>query len=232
MDKEPMMNKSILHIELRKVLPLYVTALAAIIAYVLFWPRPLLSGNMIMVLAGFVQGFFITWIIFRDAPTVECFLLSRGITRHKWFWHRWALAVGLVLLTLLIVAVVISAGLRCLIFINGPWHPMVKWYELNILWSLGLAGAVGISMRLFTLLRNRFFRNYKEPSTRRVMLMFLAIGAVVVCLSFVGFRVSGSNAGFHIPFRFIFVVCLYAAGLLVLATGSARSCFLKMEIHT
>ncbi len=222
------MNKSILQIELRKILPFYITALVVIISYVLFWPKPLMAGDGIIATAGFLQGFIITWIVFRDAPAVECFLFSRGITRQRLFWNRWWLVAVLMILMLIIAAAVISAGLRCLIFVNGPWHPMVKWYELNILWPLGLASVAGVSVRLFLLLRDRFLKPDKMLSTIRRVWKYILLVAAVGSAVLLGRVIPHME----IAIDYLLIASFYVAGLLILSTATARSCFLNMEIHT
>lgn len=226
------MNKAILQIELRKVLPWYAPLLLVTLGYVLFNPTPLVKENFMAAFLSFIQGYLVVWVIFRDKLSVESFLFSRGITRGKLFWHRWGLAVGLNLLTILIAATVISAGLRCLIFHNGPWHPMVKWYELNILWPLGLGSTLGVSLLLFLQMRTRFQYTNRKVSAKQKTLSYLTSTAgklAVVIVMMPAFLHQGDLPS--VPVTFLLLAYLYAAGLFLLATGTARSCFLKMEIH-
>ena len=140
----------LIKLDLKKALPLYLTLLVVQIGFVLITRDILDSSNVfVSVLA---QGWMLAWRIFRDAPHTPSFLFSRPWSRARIFWNRWALAVTLQSVTVLLIYCILAAGTRTLIYQRQvPWFPMVERFELSILWPIALASIITFHIIMFLL---------------------------------------------------------------------------------
>ncbi len=227
------MRWELIKLDLHKVVWGYAIIVCGLVAYVLGRPTPLGSGDIIAAGGGLLQGWFVAWRIFGDRDSTRAFVFSRSFGRKRLFWHRWALGMALQLFTLLLVCCTIAFGVRnWLHHFNSPWYPMVKWYDLNVLWPVALFGLVAFNVQMFMMLR-RFILKSLDRSRRKVIAGRVA--AVIAAVLFVlgtlwGTRVSAPGASGIATIRYYFLG--YAAIVSLFAAIAARHCIIHMEIES
>jgi len=215
-------------LDLRKVALGYFMFLTAFLAYVLFWPKPLKAADPFAMAGGIGLGVFLALRIFIDSRSTEAFIFSRPVSRGRFFRQRWLLGLFLQVAALAFIALLLSIGARCWIHSGGPYHPMVKWYELNILWPIAISAPLVYSMTVFFMLRNRLLRKQTQNSARGKIVLLAPVGILAVCISFSLF-VS------HVPFVWIasgHAMLFYGILLVALTTWASRDCFTKMEVRS
>ena len=225
------MNWQMIKLDLRKVAVGYFISLAAFSVYVLFQPKPLKAIDPFALAGGIGLGIFLAWRIFYDTPSIEAFLFSRPVSRRRFFRQRWLLGLFLQIAVLAFMAALLSVGARCWIHFNGPYHPMVKWYELNILKPIAIASLPAYSVMSFFLLRARVLRRQIESTLKRkiirsVAAVFLAglfiLFLLVICRMPIGL-IHGAIGWCGI---------LYAIILVALTTWASKDYFMKMEVRS
>ncbi len=225
------MNWQMIKLDLRKIAVGYFVSLAAFSAYVLFQPNPLKTADPFALVGGFGLGIFLAWRIFYDAPSTEAFIFSRPVLRHRFFRQRWLLGLFIQITTLAFIAILLSIGIRSWILFNGPYHPMVKWYELNILKPIAVSSLPAYSVMSFFLLRARMLRRKTESTLGRkiirvvsaVILMGLFVLLILIVCRMPFGLVSGAIGRF---------VILYGILLIALTTWASRDYFIKMEVRS
>jgi len=226
------MNRSLLKIEFIK-LRLCFVAISIVAGYVLFCPKPLKSLDMIAVLLGAIHGMLVGFLVYKDSGGVEAFMFSRSFSRNTLFWHRWFLGFGLQFATLLIVAAVIAVGFRRWIFFSSAYQPMIKWYELKVIWPISFGMFAGFATSMFFTLSRRII-NAEKPSTiiKRIM-RYLSYAAVPLFLGIFSVFSVFSVRDFDIPLsRMLLLGWIYVVAINVVSTMAGRQCFLKMEINS
>ena len=225
------MTWQMIKLDLRKVAAGYFVSLAAFSTYVLFQPNPLKTVDPFVLFGGFGLGIFLAWRIFHDSPSTEAFLFSRPLSRRRFFRQRWLLGLLLQIGLLVFVAALLSMGARCWIHLNGPYHPMVKWYELNILRPIAMASMPAYSVMSFFLLRSRMLRRKVESTVKRKIIRsvpavllpgLFVLFLLIVCRMPFG-SISGAIGGFMILYGFL---------LIALTTWASQDYFTKMEVHS
>ena len=225
------MNWQMIKIDLRKVAVGYFVSLAAFSVYVLFQPKPLKATDPFALAGGIGLGIFLAWRIFHDSPSIEAFLFSRPFSRRRFFRQRWLLGLFLQIAVLVFIAALLSMGARCWIHFNGPYHPMVRWYELNILKPIAIASLPAYSVMSFFLLRARMRRRQTESTLRQKLIR--SVSAVLLVGLFVLFLlivcrmppglIGGAIGGFLI---------FYGILSIALTTWASQDYFIKMEVRS
>lgn len=225
------MNWQMIKFDLRKVAVGYFVSLAVFSVYVLFQPKPLKAADPFALVGGIGLGIFLAWRIFHDSPSTEAFLFSRPVSRRRFFRQRWLLGLFLQIAVLVFIAALLSMGARCWIHFNGPYHPMVRWYELNILKPIAMASLPAYSVMSFFLLRTRMLRRDAESTLRKKLIRsvpaVLLVGLfvlflLIVCRMPVGL-IGGAIGGFLI---------FYGILLIALTTWASQDYFMKMEVRS
>jgi hypothetical protein len=225
------MNWQMIKLDLRKVATGYFMFLVVFSAYVLFQPNPLKTADPFALVGGIGLGVFLAWRIFYDTPSTEAFLFSRPVSRRRFFRQRWLMGLFLQIATLIFIATLLSLGARCWIHFNGPYHPMVKWYELNVLKPIAVTSLPAYSVMSFFLLRYRMLRRKTESTLKRKILqtvptVFL-VGIFILFLLIVCRMpldsMSGAIDGFMV---------LYGILLIALTTWASQDYFTKMEVRS
>lgn len=223
------MNRSLLKIELGK-LRLYLVVMSIVVGYVLFNPKPLRSFDVIACLLGLVHGSLVGFLVFKDFGGVESFMFSRSFTRNKLFWHRWSLGIALQFMTMAVVTVMIASGLRSLIFFRSAYQPMIKWYELNVLWAIAFGMFAGFAVSVFFTLRNRILNAEKPytPGKRIARYLSNATGPLIIGIFFV---FGTHSSSYDSPGSMLLYAWLYVIAINAVTMAAGRQCFLKMEIN-
>ena len=218
------MSIEIIKIDVRKVLPYYIPSLLLIVGFVLFWKKPLATGdlilNPILNLIACLQGMLIAWMLFHDSAGTAAFIFSRPLSRKRLFLTRWYCGISFQFLTFLAVFAVISTGLRSWIqvIMDSPYQPMVKWYELSILGSFALYSILGYQVVMFLRLRTSIV-SARPPAWRDNLGTVLAI---VLCLPFLPGIFANSTA--------IQYQLAYSALVIILGTLGSLHCYQRAEI--
>ena len=151
------MITEMLKLELRKIGPYYGVCLGLMAGFILFYNRPLAISNFVITAIAVIQGGVLAWWIFDEPGDTGSFIFSRPLSRRRLFMMRWTLGISLQLLTGALVFLLIASGLRSGVQIGmgSPYYPMVKWFELEILWSVCLFSLLGYGVQMFLKLRSR-----------------------------------------------------------------------------
>ncbi len=227
------MKWELIKLDLHKVAWGYAIIVCGLVAYVLGRPTPLGSGDVIAAGGGLLQGWFVAWRIFGDRDSTQAFVFSRSFGRKRLFWHRWVLGMALQLLTLLLVFCTITFGARSYLHhFNSPWYPMVKWYDLNVLWPVALFGLVAFNVQMFMMLRGLIGKS-SHRSRRQVIAGRVAAVIVAVLFVFGGLvssvaQVRGTSGVATMRYYFL----AYAAIVSLFAAISARHCIIHLEIES
>ncbi len=227
------MRWELIKLDLHKVAWGYAIIVCGLVAYVLARPTPLGSGDIIAAGGGLLQGWFVAWRIFGDRDSTRAFVFSRSFGRSRLFWHRWALGMALQGLTLLLVLGTIAIGARSwLHHYNSPWYPMVKWYDLNVLWPIAILGLIAFNVQMFMMLRGLIgkssHRSCRQVIAGRVVAVIAAVLFVLGALY--GTRVSAPDASGIATIRYYLLG--YAALVSLFAAIAARHCIIYMEIES
>ena len=220
------MSTEIIKIDVRKVLPYYIPSLLLIVGFVLFWKKPLATGdlilNLILNLIACLQGMLVAWMLFHDSGGTAAFIFSRPLSRKRLFLTRWCCGISFQFLTILAVFAVISTGLRSAVqlLMNSPYQPMVKWYELSILESFALYSILGYQVVMFLRLRASIV-SARPPAWRDNLGTVLAI---VLCLPFLPAVFENNEA--------IQYQLTYSSLVIILGTLGSLHCYQCLEIKT
>jgi hypothetical protein len=223
------MNRSLLKIEFAK-LRLYFVVMLVVVGYVLFNPKPLKSLDMIAWVMGVAHGVFVGFLAFKDFGGVESFMFSRSFTRNKLFWHRWCLGFGLQFVTLAIVTVIIAIGLRSWIFSSNAYQPMIKFYELKILWSISFGMFAGFAVSMFFTLNRRILNAEKPNTIVKRITRFLSYAVIPLILAITSIS-SFTNSEIP-PSRMLLLGWAYVIAINVVSLVAGRQCFIRMEINS
>ncbi len=229
------MRWELIKLDLHKVAWGYAIIVCGLVAYVLGRPTPLGSGDIIAAGGGLLGGWFVAWRIFGDRDSTQAFVFSRSFGRKRLFWHRWALGMALQGVGLLLVFCAIAFEARSwLHHFNSPWYPMVKWYDLNVLWPIALSGLIAFNVQMFMMLRGligkSLVRSRRKVIAERVVIvilavLFMAMGGTLVC--FVATEEGASGVAW-----IRYYVLGYAAIVSLFAAMGARNCIICMEIES
>lgn len=151
--------------EYRKILPFYWNTLIILIFHILFWNHPHVGFDRILYLLLLIHVLAVGGTIFCDYKT-DSFLFSLPISRKKLFAYRYLTGLLFLLLTLTIIFLLIALGFRCVIQLGAksPFFPMVMWYELNTVWSIGVFFFIAYSCFVYLCIWPRTFVSFKIQS--------------------------------------------------------------------
>lgn len=223
------MNRSLMKIEFSKI-RLGLMAIVVVADYVLLYPKPLRSLDMIACLLGLLHGALIGFLVFKDFGGVEAFMFSRSFTRNKLFWYRWSIGIALQFVTLVIVTVIIASGLRSLIYFSSAYQPMIKWYELNVLWPIALGMFAGFAVSVFFTLRNRILNAEKPDTKRKLIMRRMPYSAIPLVFGIIAISRPLFLFG-HSPHHALLYGWLYVIAINAVSVFAGRQCFLEMEIN-
>lgn len=213
--------------ELRKVWMYYAIFLIVIVGYVLLLGRPLSRIDYIVAIIAIGQGWVLAWRIFSDPGATRSFLFSRPLSRRRLFFTRWALGLTLQALTIVVLFAVIAFGLRSWLQVKGYslYHPMVRWFELEVLWPVGLFSLLAYELQMFLKLRAEILAH--RPNRWVDTLVQGIVGALTALLLLVLFIQSSeirlNPAG-------TFGLLVYVVTVTILATAASAHCYRHLEV--
>lgn len=183
------MNRVICQLAFRESAFFTVPVIVILLGYCLFQTIPLRHFDSAVLIFSVALGFGLGKFVFSDKPVVRSFLFSRAYSPKRFFLVRWLFGLSLIFATALLIAAIIVLGVRQSLqtglFRNG-WFPMVRFYELHVLWTFVLASLLSYHTTLFWVVRNRYLGGQKHGKTytwlRRIGSFLLIVTALaLVC---------------------------------------------------
>ena len=218
----------------------YLVVVIALVGYTLLKPDPLGSSDLVAGMTGAALGGVLAWCLFGDPPGVAAFVFSRPFSRRRLFLYRWLIGLGFQAITILLLLAVLAGGLRQWIHVSlyhhSLWYPMVRWYELSVLWPVALASLFAYQAMLFIMVRSRLLRSPrpKYAGSMRALrtivhVMLIAAFAIVVLLGglwAVRLAPTGVSLLPAAP-----LVLPYVAVVTVMTTLGGLSCYRQLEVE-
>ena len=238
------MNRIICHLAFRESAFFVIPVIVILLGYCLFQQTPLRHFDSAVLVFGLALGFGLGKFVFSDKPGVRSFLFSRAYSPKRFFLVRWLFGLGVIALTALAIVAMIALGLRqglqTTLFHNG-WFPMIRWFELNVLWTLITVSLIAYHTTLFWVVRNGFLVKRKHSKPR----LWLRRGTtflVAMCLLFAGGLLAlGIGADLFLRANFVtYMISPFLAGVLVptailqtcLAPWFGVFCYRRQEIES
>ncbi len=220
---------SLIKLDLRKVLPVYLPILALLLGFILITRDVLASDNVFVTVLAMAQAWMLAYRLFRDAPNTPSFLFSRPWSRARIFWNRWALAVTLQCITVLLVTILLMSGARARLHQGDlPYFPMIEPFELSVLWPIALALTITFHIIMFLMVKGAVVKP-GGARTWRAIIVKIALGSILMV--FIAGRTMIQIPGSDGPGLGIGeLALLYAVVLAVLCTAASRNCYQHMEI--
>ncbi len=221
---------SLIRLDLRKALPLYLTTMAALVGFILITREILDATNITVAVLAMAQGWILAYQIFRDPHNTQAFVFSRPWSRARIFWNRWALAMILQAITILLVYAILAAGTRTWLYRNElPYFPMVESFELSVLWPIALASFITFHIIMFLIFwcvvmktgRNWWQSVIIKISLCLILMVLLGSGGIVIVAGSQGAELQTSH-----------LVVIYATVVVLLCTGASLNCTKNMEIES
>lgn len=222
---------SLIKLDLRKVLPVYLVIAVATAYFILITRDVLDSTDVFVGTLALVQGWMLAWLVFRDPHHTQAFIFSRPWSRTRIFWHRWGLGMVLQMLTVAVIYTLLATGARAGLHRHDlPYFPMVQRFEFSILWPLGFVSLITFHLVMFLMLRRMAlesqFHWWKQPLIKIVLILIL-IGIFCSWAIVPGGNPLTVNGLFFNP-----VVIVYTCILTGLCVAASLNCFKNMEIES
>jgi hypothetical protein len=220
----------------RRTLTWYLPVFLLLVGYTLVMKQPL-GVDPPALLFGILLGWVLGFRLFVDPPGVSPFILSRPFSRTRLFFYRWTIGLLLQAFTLAVIFTIIASGLRQAMQVsmfNSHWYPMVRWFELSMLWPVALASLLTYQTTCFVLLRGRLRGNRRISKPKRLGdAAFLAIAALLAALflfAYVQMRSAGLGTLPSLPPLWQNLLLSYGVLLAVTTTLASLYCSRHFEV--
>jgi len=229
------MIMEMLKAELRKVWPYYAPFLVVMVGYILLRGQPLSKTDSIAALISIGQGGVLAWRIFSDPGATRSYIFSRPLSRRRIFFTRWALGLTLQALTIVVLFAVIASGARSWlqVKIGSVYHPMAWWFELQVLWPVGLFSLLAYEVQMFLKLRAEILttRPKRWPNILANGVV-IALTALVLLPQFLDPRYDQWYQTWEGADRVVnLVLMVYIAIITILATAASLHCYCHLEVE-
>jgi hypothetical protein len=223
----------------RRTLAWHLPVFLAVCGYALFVTQPL-GVDLPATILGGLQGWVLAYRLFVDPPRVAPFIFSQPFSRTRLFFTRWTIGLLLQALTLVVVFAIIALGLRQLIQVycfGSNWYPMVRWYELSVLWPVGMASLFVYQATAFVLLRRRLRGNRRLSKSRQTAnAAFAALATVVALLltfAYTAARFAGAPPIYSefFPPVLTWQALAYVVVLVAMTTWASLYCCRNFEVN-
>ena len=131
----------------RRAVPVWCACLVVVSALALLLDGPLTQGDVdwIWQSAGLCVGTLIAWRVFADTGGTQAFVFSRGFSRNRLFWNRWALGMSLVAVLVFWMWLILAGGLRSgwrqfAGFEDAGLYPLIAPFETIVVPTFAGAG--------------------------------------------------------------------------------------------
>ena len=182
------MNRVICQLAFRESGFFTVPVIVILLGYCLFQPTPLRHYDSVVLILSIALGFGLGKFVFSDKPGVRSFLFSRAYSPKRFFLVRWGFGLAMIFITAILIAAIILLGLRQSIqmgLFRNAWFPIIRFYELHVLWTFVLASLLSFHTTMFWVVRNRFLIKPKRTGLL-LWLRRLSTFLIVLILLFVG----------------------------------------------
>ncbi len=237
------MNSVIIRFAYRECAFFVAAILLLQFVFVLFYREPLRYFDSALCLLNLGLGFCLGKRIFSDDGGVRAFLFSRSFNPTRLFLVRWMFGFGVILTTLVVHALLISLGARQAVqqsVFQSGWYPMVRYSELEVLWTVAITALFTYHTTIFFVIRNRMSTKPKLGKTARwtqgvmnLILIVYAIGIVMTAII-----LAGADLFLHPGFEtIVFPALLFIFGLptlaqLLLTPWFGVYCYNRMEVES
>ena len=237
------MNKIIIQLAYRECAFFVVPILIAMFIVVFGTISPFRFFDALLGVLSVTLGYVLAKKPFADDGGTRAFLFSRSFCPKRLFLVRWAFGVSIIIGVTLAIAAILGLGVRETfqksLFHNG-WFPMVRYMEMQVLWTILLGGLFSFQTTIFFVVRNRFLQQpqlgFFALWTRRVLnlILFLFAIAVALILLYVGavtvmLRLSYNWASY--PY-FLFIFGIPTLIQTALTPWFGVYCYNNMEIES
>ena len=221
------MNRVIYQLAFRESGFFVIPVIVILLGYGLFQQTPLRHFDSVVLLLSLALGFGLGKFVFSDKPGVRSFLFSRAYSPKRFFLVRWSFGLIVIAATALVIAAIIASGLRqgvqTTLFRNG-WYPMIRRFELNVLWTFVIASLFAYHTTLFWVVRNGFLvkRKYSKPQLwlRRGTTFLVAMSLLFAG----GLLVTGIGADLYLRGNYVTFVTLRFLAVVLIPTVAAQTC--------
>lgn len=229
--------RAVWKIQLHRTIPWWLLGVTVLSSYVLLTPGPLGGRSPVPALLGVAFGALLGVRLFTEETGTAPFLFSRPVSRSREFWYRWGLGIGLQVGALAILAALMLAGIRQWVQIHtvdSSWYPMVRTYEVSVLWPIGLASLFTYHMSAFLTMRHRLQHERSDNRWKQVGRALVTFGLVFVVFMISGFFLSASgttqpaDGGLRAT---QWAVVGYLALLIIATTFAAWHCMTRLEVE-
>jgi len=228
------MWQTVWKIELRKTLPWFLGWLVIILVYALLRSAPFRSIDLMPVLLGAGLGATLAGRLFGDTRGTEAFVFSLPLSRARLFWYRWLLGLACQGLTLLALLGLLALGARQAVqtgLFRSPWYPMVRWYELSVLWPVGLGSLLAYQVVGYVMSRKRVLMVEQAALSlrwKRHVSVICAVGGFVAGFGmFIG---TDGQTPARLPSLPLLPLLAYTIAVVLLTTLSSLHCYRRMEV--
>jgi hypothetical protein len=227
--------RAVWKIQLHRTGPWWLLGLVVLSGYITVAEPPLGKEDPWAGLLGLTLGVVLAFRLFTDEEGTSPFLLSRPLSRAQQFWYRWALGFGLLVVLLVFMAVRIRTGARAAFQSfseDAMWYPMVRPYEIAVLWPIALGSLIGYQAGMFLILRTRALegktpgRWWQAQTAARSGVLTIIVLAMLTSVA--GTIVTRPPEGWAYMIRW--GVPAYLVILLFATTLAARHSFTRMEV--
>jgi len=183
------MNSIIIRLAYRECAFFVIPILVAIFLVVFFTIAPFRFFDSLLCVLSVALGYVLAKKPFADDGGTRAFMFSRSFSPQRLFLVRWAFGVSIIIGVTLAIALIFALGIREAfqksLFQNG-WFPMVRYMEMQALWTVLFGGLLSFQTTIFFVVRNRFLQQPKLGFftlwTRRSLNLVLFLFGIVVAL--------------------------------------------------
>ncbi len=237
------MNRVICQLMFRECGFFVIPILLVQLLYVLFVQDPLRYFDTVLCVLNVGLGFFLAKRPFADDGGVRAFMFSRAFNPSRLFLVRWLFGLSILAAITLTLGLLMGLGIRQSLqqglFQNG-WYPMVRFQEVQVLWTVGIAGLLSYHTTLFFVIRNRFLLKPKLGKvalwTRRLLNLIVAgygIAAFFFLLFWGGFDLILQPPYYWFFFPYLLLVFGVPAAIqAVLIPWFGLYCYNRQEVES
>jgi hypothetical protein len=220
-----------------------IPAILILLGYTLFSVMPLRYFDTVIALLAVILGFIPGKFIFSDNGGVRPFLFSRAFSPTRLFLVRWLFGLAILLFAAAMITAILALGIRQAVqtaLFQNAFYPSIRYYELHVLWTFGIAALLTYHTTLFWTLRNRYLIKLKLSAVQRwgrrvatllVVLTFIVFGLALLYLTGIDLFMQVGYITFFLPIlQIVFLPAVILQTVLVPFYGV--HCYRYQEIES
>jgi hypothetical protein len=202
------MNRTLWKFDGLRIAALWLPAAAAVLYFVLSETAPLGEWSFNIEASAAVLGAVTAWRLYSGSAAVRCYLFTRGLSRSRIFWNRWALGMsGTIFVTglawLLIICGARATWHRAWGDYDAAYYPMIQFFELRCLPALFGAAATAFCLTAFVVVGRALAITRRSASAWTALrstrdVIALGMGAMATWYA-IEFLISGDDWATAIP---------------------------------